>query len=92
MLESYREESTPGVEAALPADLDWNTESGGDVGGSLPTEIDVDRSLGDAIGAAVDADGEEPPARPEPVADDVAFASDDDEQDDGVRTTRYDEE
>ena len=92
MLESYREESTPGVEAALPADLDWNTESGGDVGGSLPTEIDVDRSLGDAVGAAVDADGEEPPARPDPVADDVAFASDDDESDDGVRTTRYDEE
>ena len=94
MLESYRQVDTGGVEEALPTDLDWNVESGGDVGGSLPTSVEVDRSLDAGLESPTDEPPEERPTRTEVRAEDISFASaaDDGEGDSGVRTTRYDEE
>ena len=94
MLDSYREVDTDGVEEALPTDLDWNVESGGDVGGSLPTSVDVDRSLDAGLESPTDEPPDERPTRTEVRAEDISFAgaADDGEGDSGVRTTRYDEE
>jgi flagellar protein FlaI len=94
MLDSYRQVDTDGVEEALPTDLDWNVESGGDVGDSLPTSVEVDRSLDAGLESPTDEPPEERPTRTEVRAEDISFAgaADDGEGDSGVRTTRYDEE
>jgi hypothetical protein len=94
MLDSYRQVQPGGVEAALPTELDWNVESAGDVGGSLPTSIDVDRQLDSGLESPAEEPPDERPARTEVSAKDISFAREDEDGDldEGVRTTRYDEE
>ena len=89
MLEEYRSVEAGGIQEALPTEIDWNTESGGDAGGSLPTSVDVDRELEPAERPAIE-DMEEPEPRRDSSPEEVSFANEDDEE--GVRTTRYDED
>ena len=89
MLEEYRSVEADGIQEALPTEINWNTESGGDAGGSLPTSVDVDRELEPAERPAIE-DMEEPEPRRDSSPEEVSFANEDDEE--GVRTTRYDED